>query len=201
MAERSLYEIMMLHPSASADVVNAVYRTLAKQYHPDHAGAAGSQQMATLNEAYAVLKDPQKRARYDEILNPAMASPSVAQNSGVTGSSATATSAASSSPPTTDHSLNRESMPGATNLKYDSGTWSVRPPDEPTPAPPAFGEAGQPPTYLPAAGTAISFGRYRGWTISQVAAYDRNYVEWLSRTMAGRTYRDELKQALGGKVG
>ena len=42
----------------------------------------------------------------------------------------------------------------------------------------------------------LSFGRYRGWAISQVAAYDRNYLEWLSRTMAGRTYTAELKQVL-----
>jgi len=87
-------------------------------------------------------------------------------------------------------------MPGATNLKFDRGAWSVRPPSEPTPSPATFGEAGPPPTYPLARGTIISFGRYRGWAISQVAAYDRNYVEWLSRTMAGRSYQAELKQAL-----
>jgi curved DNA-binding protein CbpA len=214
MAERSLYEIMMLHPSATAEVVNAVYRALAKQYHPDHAGVAGSEQMAMLNEAYAVLRDPQKRARYDEILSPGIAttvtrsSVPTSASATATGASATATGASAtdttatatslngSSPPGSERSFNRESMPGATNLKYESGGWAVRPPDEPTPAPSAYGEAGAPPSYLPAAGSAISFGRYRGWTVSQVAAYDRNYVEWLSRTMAGRTYRDELSRAL-----
>jgi hypothetical protein len=34
-----------------------------------------------------------------------------------------------------------------------------------------------------------------------VAAHDRNYVEWLSRTMAGRTYRAELEQALRQTAG
>lgn len=185
MAERTLYEIMMLHPTATADVINAVYRALAKQYHPDHAGAAGAQRMAQLNEAYAILKDEAKRARYDEILNP-----------GATrGASTPAPSSTSTTEPATT-AYNRESMPGATNLKFEQGSWSIRPPTEPTPTPSAFGEAGPPPSYLPARGSVISFGRYRGWTVSQVASFDRNYVEWLSRTMAGRTYHTELTEAL-----
>ena len=61
---------------------------------------------------------------------------------------------------------------------------------------PGFGEAGPPPRYPPAKGSVLSFGRYRGWSISQVAAYDRDYLEWLSRTMAGRIYTSELKKVL-----
>ena len=38
MAQRTMYEILMLHPSATLEVINAVYRQLAKQHHPDHAG-------------------------------------------------------------------------------------------------------------------------------------------------------------------
>ncbi len=188
MAERSHYEIMMLHPTATTDVINAVYRTLAKQYHPDHAGAAGAEKMAQLNEAYAILKDAQKRARYDEILGLPSDDDVPTPINGAARGTPGATSA-------TTH--NRQSMPGATNLKFEAGSWSVRPPSEPTPPPAPYGEAGPPPSYLVARGSVISFGRYRGWTISQVAAYDRNYVEWLSRTMAGRTYRTELFQALG----
>lgn len=179
MPERTLYEVMMLHPTATAPVINAVYRTLAKQYHPDHAGPDGAQRMARLNEAYAVLRDEQKRARYDEIIRSKGESPSA-------GAPPTNASRAATSP----------TMPGATNLKFEGGAWSVRPPSEPTPTPGQFGEAGAPPDYPRATGSIISFGRYRGWSVSQVAAYDRNYVEWLSRTMAGRSYHAELKQAL-----
>jgi curved DNA-binding protein CbpA len=185
MPGRSLYEIMMLHPTATPDVISAVYRVRAKRYHPDRAGAAGASKMAQLNDAYAVLGHKVKRARYDEIL----------LSDGASGTPEAATRA---TPRTTSASaLNRESMPGATNLKYQGGSWSVRPPSEPTPNPAIFGEAGAPPSHLPARGSIISFGRYRGWAISQVASYDRNYVEWLSRTMAGRSYRVELEQALG----
>ena len=170
MSERTLYEVLMLHPSATIEVINAAYRALAKQHHPDHAGPDGAEKMARLNEAYAILSNAEKRARYDEII-------------GKTKDGELAGHA-------------RQSMPGATNMKYEGGAWSVRPDTEPTPASAQFGEAGPPPQFPKASGSVLSFGRYRGWALSQVAAYDRNYLEWLSRTMAGRTYTAELRQVL-----
>jgi DnaJ-class molecular chaperone len=166
-----LYEVLMLHPTATTEVVNAVYRQLAKQHHPDHAGPGGQERMAEVNEAYAILSDPEKRARYDEIIG--------------LGAKAEATASA------------RQSAPGATNLKYEEGAWSVRDPAEAAAPATPYGEAGPPPAYLRPKGSVISFGRYRGWSISQVAEYDRNYVEWLSRTMAGRSYQAELGAVLG----
>lgn len=170
MAERTLYEVLMLHPSARIEVINAAYRALAKMYHPDYAGPEGAEQMARINEAYAVLSNEEKRARYDEIIG-------VSKEGEVLGHS-------------------RVSAPGATNLKYEGGSWAVRPQTEPTPASAPYGEAGPPPRFPPASGSVLSFGRYRGWALSQVAAYDRNYLEWLSRTMAGRTYTSELQKVL-----
>lgn len=172
MAERTLYETLMLHPSATAEVITAVYRVLAKQYHPDRAGPGAEGRMAAINEAHAILSNPDKRARYDA---------SIGLKQGKEGHATT-------------HA--RPSAPGAVNLKYESGTWAIRDPLEPTPPPSPYGEVGPPPSYPPAVGSILSFGRYRGWTISQVAAHDRNYVEWLSRTMAGRTYRTELERFL-----
>ena len=42
----------------------------------------------------------------------------------------------------------------------------------------------------------MTFGRYRGWALHQVARFDRHYIEWLARTPTGRTYREELDQLL-----
>jgi curved DNA-binding protein CbpA len=170
MAERTMYEVLMLHPSATTEVINAAYRALAKQHHPDRAGPEGAETMARINEAYAILSNPEKRARYDEIIGK------------------------SKSGEVVGHA--RQSMPGATNAKYEDGHWSVRPTTEPTPASAEYGEAGPPPRMPRASGSVLSFGRYRGWSLSQVAAYDRNYLEWLSRTMAGRTYTAELRHVL-----
>ena len=51
-----------------------------------------------------------------------------------------------------------------------------------------FGEAGPPPATLPRR-APLTFGRYRGWTLNQVGRYDRDYLEWLSRTTMGRNYK------------
>jgi curved DNA-binding protein CbpA len=170
MTERTHYEVLMLHPTATFEVINAVYRALAKQHHPDRAGPQAAEAMAQINEAHAILRDDEKRARYDEIIG-------ISTNGDVVGHK-------------------RQSMPGATNIKYEGGSWSVRSKTEPNPASANYGEAGPPPRFPAASGSVLSFGRYRGWAIKQIAAYDRNYIEWLSRTMAGRTYTAELQQFL-----
>ena len=166
MPQRTLYEVLMLHPSADSEIINTVYRQLAKRHHPDRDRSPdASARMAELNDAFATLRDPVKRARYDELLE------------------ARAGSVAPSS------------APGAINLRYHDGTWSVRKPEDEEPADP-YGEAGPPPAYPPPTGGMLSFGRYRGWTVPQVEYYDRNYLEWLQRTPAGRAYRQELTKVL-----
>jgi curved DNA-binding protein CbpA len=62
------YEILGVSRRARPDGVRAAYRRLAQQYHPDKmpGNARAEQVMAAINEAYAVLSDPQQRARYDE---------------------------------------------------------------------------------------------------------------------------------------
>jgi hypothetical protein len=61
-----LYELLEISPRASQDVIQAAYRVLARNYHPDvNATAAAAVRMRQLNAAYNVLSDPQDRARYD----------------------------------------------------------------------------------------------------------------------------------------
>lgn len=66
----------------------------------------------------------------------------------------------------------------------------------PTQTPAPHGEAGPPPANPAPSGPALTFGRYRGWTLNQVARFDRDYLEWLSRTTMGRNYRRELDDLL-----
>jgi curved DNA-binding protein CbpA len=70
MAEISLYDILEVSPKARPAVIRAAYRCLVQQYHPDrHAGDPGvAEQMYRINQAYSVLADPLKRARYDEAI-------------------------------------------------------------------------------------------------------------------------------------
>jgi curved DNA-binding protein CbpA len=68
--------------------------------------------------------------------------------------------------------------------------------EQAAPTGPAYGEAGPPPTFPTAWGSVLSFGRYQNWTLSQVAARDVDYIEWLRRTPTGRQYAKEIDAIL-----
>ena len=66
---RDYYEILMVHEKAIPEVIDRVYRCLARRYHPDvhpPEGKGKAQQLMTeLNLAYQVLSDAEQRAEYD----------------------------------------------------------------------------------------------------------------------------------------
>lgn len=68
MAKRDYYEVLGVGRTANEQDLKAAFRKLAKQYHPDaNPGDASSElKFKELNEAYEVLRDPQKRAAYDQ---------------------------------------------------------------------------------------------------------------------------------------
>lgn len=64
--KRTHYKVLMLAEHADGEIVSAVYRKLAQRYHPDvDKSSEAAHRMAEINEAYAVLRDGEKRARYD----------------------------------------------------------------------------------------------------------------------------------------
>ena len=65
---KDYYEILGLARSASADEIKQAYRKLARKFHPDVSIVADAEaKFKELGEAYAVLKDPEKRAAYDQM--------------------------------------------------------------------------------------------------------------------------------------
>jgi curved DNA-binding protein CbpA len=68
MAIPDYYEILEVHPKASPEVIDRAYQALLKKWHPDrNIGDPKAEQMSKLlNEAYEVLRNPQKRKEYDE---------------------------------------------------------------------------------------------------------------------------------------
>lgn len=58
------YTILGLAKDASADDIKKAFRKKAKENHPDREGGS-DEMMAAINQAYGVLSDPNKRARYD----------------------------------------------------------------------------------------------------------------------------------------
>jgi curved DNA-binding protein len=62
------YNVLGLDRSASQEDIKKAYRRLAHKHHPDVSGNAGAdEKFKEIAQAYATLKDPEKRAAYDEL--------------------------------------------------------------------------------------------------------------------------------------
>jgi curved DNA-binding protein len=69
MEYRDYYEVLGVPKSASQADIKKAFRRLAKQHHPDSnpGDAEAERRFKDVNEAHAVLSDPEKRKRYDEL--------------------------------------------------------------------------------------------------------------------------------------
>ncbi len=158
---KNYYQILMVDQSADADILAVVHRRLAQRYHPDlDPGDDARQLMLEINQAYDVLRNPERRARYDQEL------------------------AARRDRRQGDRYVKRATDPGPTSTGA-SAMASERP----------YGEAGPPPRGV-ARGSVLDFGRYKGWSLGQIAAHDPDFLEWLERSPGGRQYRAEIAALL-----
>jgi curved DNA-binding protein CbpA len=62
------YALLGVQPDATLAEIKRAYRRLARQHHPDLNKTARDDHIKRLNEAYEVLRDPHRRAAYDEQL-------------------------------------------------------------------------------------------------------------------------------------
>ena len=68
MEYKDYYGVLGVGRDAPADEIRKAFRKLARKYHPDVSKEAGAEaRMKEVNEAYAVLSDPEKRAAYDQL--------------------------------------------------------------------------------------------------------------------------------------
>lgn len=190
------YKTLQVDPEAEDEVIGAAYRRLARKYHPDSTGGndpGAAAKMASLNAAWELIGDPVRRAAFDrdralrEALSRRAADMPPAADVPTAAGSTRPVDASSPAPrpPETvsrDWSSGRSSMGGG----YDS---SMHRPD---------GEgAGGPPPGDPS-GSVLTFGRYAGWSLGEIARRDLEYIEWLDRMPIGRPYRDEIDAILRG---
>ena len=66
--KRDYYEVLGIDKGADEGSIKKAYRNLAKKYHPDMnpGNAEAEQRFKEVNEAYSVLSDPDKKAKYDQ---------------------------------------------------------------------------------------------------------------------------------------
>jgi len=64
-AEIDYYEILQVSDGAEQETISRVYRILAQRYHPDNRETGNEHRFREMTEAYHILSNPEKRARYD----------------------------------------------------------------------------------------------------------------------------------------
>jgi curved DNA-binding protein CbpA len=204
------YKTLQVDPEADPEVIQAAYRRLAQKWHPDLAsGQEAEDRMVAINRAWEMLGDPVRRAEYDRERArrirsarvkysgrsdadrdtswptaeppPNRSAPAAARPpAGATGAAARKGASEPRRPPeevTSDWTSGRSTIGG----KYDPA--SMRAND-------AEGGAGPPPGNP--SGSLVTFGRYSGWSLGEIARTNLEFLEWLDRMPIGRPYRDEI---------
>lgn len=181
------YKALQVDPEAEDEVIAAAYRRLARKYHPDAVGdpesaATAAGRMAALNAAWELIGDPVRRAAFDRdrAIRAALARRTTDTPS--TGADPPSTGAARQ----TVETVSRDWTSGrsSTGSGYDRSMYQ----------PDGDGAAGPPPGHP--SGSVLTFGRYAGWSLGEIARRDLEYVEWLDRMPIGRPYRDEIDAIL-----
>ena len=175
--QRDYYKILQVDPEASVAVITAAYKVLARRFHPEtDLTGVHEVRLAELTRAYAVLKDPAARRRYDmdraERLSPVGPGPEPVQIS----------------PPALVAPSPRHTSVDGTP---DGDSMLTR-----------MGNIGQPPPTsaefsMSAGDVRLDFGRYEGWSLLDLAKHDQAYLRWLARHSSGLRYRRDIARVLG----
>jgi curved DNA-binding protein CbpA len=211
------YKTLQVDSEADPEVIQAAYRRLAQKWHPDVAsGQAAEDRMVAINRAWEVLGDPARRAEYDlerarrtragrphapgrpdagrdgatptagppATPSPARAGPTAARpHAGTPGTGSPGTGA---NEPRAEH-VSRDWTTGRSTMGSGYDPASMRTND-------SEGGAGPPPGNP--SGSIVSFGRYNGWSLGEIARTNLEFLEWLDRMPIGRPYRDEIDTIL-----
>ena len=180
--DADLYRILDVPDSADVATIRASYRRLARRYHPDtrrggavpdaglpDAGlpeAEALHRMTEINRAWEVLRDPVRRAAYD--------ARRAAARAGATSRGAPSAAAGGTGTGAAFPFRGAAATPPTGSSRADGSAAPPRAAPNPTD------------------GTVLTFGRYAGWSLVELARRDPDYLEWLDRSPSGRSHRAEI---------
>jgi len=183
------YKVLQVDPEAEDEVIAAAYRRLAMKYHPDTGGPESEARMSAINAAWEILRDPDRRATLDR-----ERSVQAAMDRARSGAPARSDSPAPLREPAHEP-VSRQPVPEAVSRDWTSGRSAVGGGyDASMRTADGAGAAGPPPGNP--SGSVLTFGRYVGWSLGEIARGDLEYIEWLDRMTIGRPYRDEIDAIL-----
>jgi curved DNA-binding protein CbpA len=193
------YKVLQVDPEAEPEVIEAAYRRLARKYHPDVApGPDAQERMVRINQAWELLRDPVRRAA----VGPARAvtqAARVAPPTRISGLLAAGAAARRSRRRVLDPERDELAPSPSGPYRADPVPMpGMRDPSDETPpgsyadARFASGEATAGPPPGNASGSVLSFGRYAGLSLGEIARVEIGYLEWLDRMPIGRIYRQEI---------
>ena len=61
------YETLQISSNAEPETIHRVYRMLAQRFHPDNGQTGNATRFREVTEAYQILSDPERRAKYDVV--------------------------------------------------------------------------------------------------------------------------------------
>lgn len=211
MAHRDPHDVLGVEPGANQATVKAAWRRLAREHHPDLAGStaerrAATRRMAEINAAYAELRTQPRRAGS---AGTGRAGPAGQRDAGRRGAPEPDRPSGPPPPPPTRPVTAR--FDTSDLLRPRNATTTPRgggyrhhprgaqpPPAQPTgPEPPRASQPTGPlerlrarrsrrrplPSLDAAAHTTVTFGKFHGRTLGEIAVLEPSYVSWLARAI------------------
>ena len=199
------YQVLDLPSRASEAAIKRRWRELAHEHHPDRAAgdpvraAAATRRMARINAAYELLRDPDRRRRFDVSRGHLTGSlddrpdPTASRPSGPPpprpSRPVTARFDASTTyrPRDTTTSVGGPGLSGHPPRRRRFGAGDAEPLRASRPSGPIRRRRSAarraPPTLAEARSTPLEFGKFRGHTLGEVADFEPTYIDWIARTI------------------
>jgi hypothetical protein len=206
-AKREPFVVLGIEPGATPSLIKAAWRRLARQHHPDltgddpEASRVATRKMAEINEAYAALtrgpgriaaqaaRERSEGASFEDDAAPPRRGgpPQPKPTRPVTGRLDLSGTIRPRNQPIRARDGRAHHPPGQAPLRATAQ--HREPPRASDPTGPL--ERGRvrdfrrppPPPLADALGTELAFGKFRGHTLGQVAAFEPSYVDWLAKTI------------------